>query len=183
MIRFPLPPEHSPSPLMRIYQHWIKTVSALKSLITNQKMVTIAVALSKMLHAITLISASLIRCRGLFDGPNTGTQTGSSIFLQYVTPLNVSDLLALADTNTIFRDGDKFIGSSLNKAMLDLLFGDDRLDSIQLNDILTDNIPQPDLAIISGEQDSFLKMCAMTPVKPCTQRPPIFFRIVTCAIP
>ena len=120
---------------MRIYQHWIKTVSALKSLITNQKMVTIAVALSKMLHAITLISASLIRCRGLSDGPNTGTQTGSSIFLQYVTPLNVSDLLALADTNTIFRDGDKFIGSSLNEAMLDLLFGDDGLDTIQLNDI------------------------------------------------
>jgi len=132
---FSFPPEHSPSPLMRIYQHWIKTVSALKSLITNQKMVTIAVALSKMLHAITLISASLIRCQGLSDGLNTGTQTGSSIFLQYLNPLDVSDLMALADTTTIFRDGDKFIGSSLNEAMLDLLFGDDRLDTIQLNDI------------------------------------------------
>jgi hypothetical protein len=41
--------------------------------------------------------------------------------------------------------------------MLDLLFGDDGLDSIQLNDILTDNIPQPDLAIISGEQVSFVE--------------------------
>jgi len=43
--------------------------------------------------------------------------------------------MALADTTTIFRDGDKFIGLSLNEAMLDLLFGDDGLDTIQLNDI------------------------------------------------
>ena len=83
------------------------------------------------------ISELQIRFRtpGKSDGLDSGTQTGSSIFLQYLNPLDVSDLMALADTTTIFRDGDKFIGSSLNEAMLDLLFGDDGLDTIQLNDI------------------------------------------------
>ena len=83
------------------------------------------------------ISELQIRFRtlGKSDGLDSGTQTGSSIFLQYLNPLDVSDLLALADTTTIFRDGDKLIGTCLNEAMLDLLFGDDGLDTIQLNDI------------------------------------------------